>query len=422
MVENSNININTSNLYILEKKYSLILLTSSLMFGINSIYGFYNYLYNDMIFLDVLLSNTFLFITSVNYWRKPIEGFRKNIDLVACLINLFYNTYSVYNCQYSWIGFIVIKCVMGFYMISWFYYNKNRVKLSIFWHIMSQLSGCIGNFIVFTGLISIPIIYEIEDNITNESSYKLLFGVSVFILYTISYLTVIMNPELAKMITPDTYKNKNTVHELVAYSMSTINALILCIVGLFHCINPVDDNLNMIDYVFYFSIAYYMSDIIYLFITSKDYVSNISFVVHHLMSITMMVYQVQFTEYRNHVGYIGMRLCLAEFSVIPLNYIWYLKNTDNNYKVNYNYVIAFESCFRLFFLCRILNYTHLLHLLYKLVESEIIHYLMSGCVIVLTLLNYVWFYKIYQIKNVVKKFYKNNNVNNKNDINEKKFL
>ena len=87
MVENSNTNINTSNLYILEKKYSLILLTSSLMFGINSIYGFYNYLYNDMIFLDVLLSNTFLFITSVNYWRKPCEGFRRKIDLVACIIN-----------------------------------------------------------------------------------------------------------------------------------------------------------------------------------------------------------------------------------------------------------------------------------------------------------------------------------------------
>ena len=264
-----------------------------------------------------------------------------------------------------------------------------------------------------------------EENINNESPYKLLFGISSFVLYTISYLTVIMNPKLAEMITPNTYKNKNTVHELVAYTMSTINAVILCIVGLFHCINPVDDNLNMIDYAFYFSIAYYMSDIIYLFITSKDYVSNISFVVHHLMSITMMVYQVQFTEYRSHVGYIGMRLCLAEFSVIPLNYIWYLKNIDSNYKVNYNYVIAFESCFRLFFVCRIINYTHLLYLLYKLVESEIIHYLMSSCVIVLTLLNYVWFYKIYQIKNVVKKFYKNNNVNknnNDNNINEKRFL
>ncbi len=407
--------IKNTNTYILEKKYSLILLTSSLMFGINSIYGLYNYLYNDMIFLDCLLSNTFLFITSVNYWRKPTSGFRRNIDLVACLINLFYNTYSVYNCQYSWIGFIVIKCVMGFYVISWIYHNKNRIKLGIFWHIMSQLSGCIGNLFIFAGII-----YEIEENINAESSsssYKLVVGCIVFVLYTCSYLSVIMNHRLAGMITPKTYKNKNTVHELVSYGMSTINAVILCMVGLYHCINPIDDNLNMIDYVFYISIGYYMSDIIYLFVTCTDYVSIISFLVHHLMTIIMMVYQVKFTEYRSHIGYIGMRLSLAEFSVIPLNYIWYLKNTDNDYKINSNYVTAFEACFRLFFVCRIINYTHLLYLVYKLVESEIIENWMSSCVIILTLLNYVWFYKIYQINNAVKKFYKN-----ENNINEKKFL
>ncbi len=388
-------NINISNNYILDKKYSLILLTSSLMFGINSIYGLYNYLYNDMIFIDCLLSNTFLFITSINYWRKPTTGFRRNIDLIACLTNLFYNTYSVYNYQYSWIGFIVIKLVIGFYIISWIYHNKNRVKLGIFWHIMSQLSGCIGNVCIFSGIISIPIIYEIEENINKESSYKLLVGYVVFILYSVLYLSVIYNQKIAEMITPTTYKNKKLTHELVSYSASTINACILSTIGLYHCINQTDDNLDMIDYVYYGSIGYYLSDIIYLLLTSINHISNITFFIHHIMTLSMMVYQVKFTDNKSYFGYIGTRLSLAEFSVIPLNYIWYLKNTDSNYKMNVKYVIAFEAVFRLFFVFRIMNYSQLI---YKLIEDGIIYDYKSIGIISLTLLNYIWFYKIYNIK------------------------
>ena len=67
--------------FILEEKYSSILLKTSIVFGINSLYGFYNYIYYNMECVDVLINNTILFFTSINYWRKPVKGLRRNIDM-----------------------------------------------------------------------------------------------------------------------------------------------------------------------------------------------------------------------------------------------------------------------------------------------------------------------------------------------------
>jgi hypothetical protein len=53
--------------FIIEKKYSSILLKTSFVFGINSLYGFYNYMYYNMECIDVLINNTILFFTSINY-------------------------------------------------------------------------------------------------------------------------------------------------------------------------------------------------------------------------------------------------------------------------------------------------------------------------------------------------------------------
>ncbi len=371
------------------KKYSLILLTSSYMFGINSI----NYLYNNMVFLDILLINTFLFITSVNYWKNPTYY----IDLLVSLTNIFYNLYSLCNYRNYWINFITIKCVVGLYIISCIYHTKNHIKLDLFWYFMSHLYGSLAIFCLFNGIVSIPNIVVIEEN---DESYKLFLGIVIFVLYSSVYLSVIYNSNIAEAITPTTYKNKKTVYELISYIASTINAFILSMIGLYHCINTTDDNLHIIDYIFCGSIGYYISDIIYLFLTSKNYMNNLSFFIHHLMTVSMMVYQVKYTEDKSYFGYVGMRLVLAELSVIPLNYTWYLKNTDSNYKMNVKYVKAFKTVFIVFFVFRIMNYSHLI---YKLIEDEVIYNLMPKCIIVLTLLNYIWFYKIYQINNSIQK-------------------
>ena len=408
--ENNENNENQKKELILEKKYSNIILSVSFLFGLNSIYGLYNYIYNDMQFVYVLVTNTLLFITSINYWRKPVCGFRRNIDMVLCAINILYNPYMISHCNNAYIGVIPMKCIIIFYALSWIYHNKNRKYLGVFWHCMSQLAGNIGNFAILSGFFKVPIHY-VENN-GLQYYYQLdtpkIAGLITFILYTSIYLTSIYCSHITKMITPINYKKSvNHGHELVTYFISTIHALFTGIFGLYYCINYSYDNAILLDIVFSVSIGYYASDIIYLFITcNNDYKNIISFLVHHLMSISCLLYQLSITNenYKTSSAYIGARLYLAEFSVIPLNYIWYLKNTDDNYKINIRYVTAFEAIFRLFFVFRIINYSELIIRLFD-EEYIFIYNPLKIAVIILTILNYVWFYKIYQIKKAVKKNY-----------------
>ena len=210
---------------------------------------------------------------------------------------------------------------------------------------------------------------------------------------------------ISQMITPKNYKKgTKDVHELVTYFISTIHAFMACVGGLYFCLNHHNMDTKMIDMIFNISLGYYISVIIYLFLScSKNYFSILPFLVHHSVTITILLYQINSTTpYYKDTAYFGSRLYLAEFSVIPLNYIWYLKNTDENYKFNIRYVTAFEAVFRLFFMFRVLNYTELI---YRLIDEEYIYNPMSLTVIILTLLNYVWCFKIYKIKNGVYKNY-----------------
>jgi hypothetical protein len=61
---------NIKNKHVVEKTHGMILLTSSLLFGLNSIYGYYNYLHNNMKFYEIIFTNTVLFFTSINLFVK----------------------------------------------------------------------------------------------------------------------------------------------------------------------------------------------------------------------------------------------------------------------------------------------------------------------------------------------------------------
>ncbi len=138
---------------VVEKKHGIILLTSSLLFGLNSIYGYYNYLYHDMKFNEIIFANTLVFLTSINYWRNPKYGLRRNIDIIIAVFNFCYNHTVISHCYYSWIYYLGMTGVGGFYGLSWLYHNKNR-NLSCFFHVMVHISVNLSNLSVFSGLIN----------------------------------------------------------------------------------------------------------------------------------------------------------------------------------------------------------------------------------------------------------------------------
>ena len=133
---------------ILEPKYSSILYKTSFLFGLNSIYGLYQMVNNKLTFNNVLITNTLLFITSINYWRNPTYGFRRKIDITMSLTNIFYNSYTISHHPNAWICYVLIKMLMISYGISWYYHSNNNQKLGTYYHGMVHLIGNIGGFFI----------------------------------------------------------------------------------------------------------------------------------------------------------------------------------------------------------------------------------------------------------------------------------
>ncbi len=133
---------------ILEKEYSSVLLGTSFLFGLNSIYGIYQLLNNKLKFTDVLLTNTLLFLTSVNYWRHPTYGLRRKVDIVMALTNLFYNSYTISHHPNAWICYISIKMLILSYCFSWYYHSNNNKKIGTFYHSMVHIFGNFGGFLI----------------------------------------------------------------------------------------------------------------------------------------------------------------------------------------------------------------------------------------------------------------------------------
>ncbi len=152
-MKRNNNELDKKNEYLVEKNHGIILLISSFTFGLNSIYGYYNYLHHDMKFNEILFTNTILFLTSINYWRNPKYGLRRNIDIMVAVINFFYNHTVISHCCYSWIYYLGMTGVAGFYGLSWLYHNKSS-NLSCFFHFMVHTSVNLANLAVFSGLIN----------------------------------------------------------------------------------------------------------------------------------------------------------------------------------------------------------------------------------------------------------------------------
>jgi hypothetical protein len=138
---------------VVEKKHGIILLTSSLLFGLNSIYGYYNY----SKFNEIIFTNTILFLTSINYWRNPRYGLRRNIDITVAVINFCYNHTVISHCCNSWVYYMAMSGIVGFYCLSNLYHNINS-NLSCLFHVMVHISANVGNFAVFSGLINTNIL------------------------------------------------------------------------------------------------------------------------------------------------------------------------------------------------------------------------------------------------------------------------
>ena len=133
---------------ILHEDDSKILYGMSWVFLFTSLYGFYDGNHMMLSFLHGCI-----FVNSINYWRNPVRGLRRNVDIITNIMIILYGSYYVYGLHNSYLYYYCILSIHLNFCLSWFVYILNRHRLSVLLHCMVHLSANIGNLLLFTNII-----------------------------------------------------------------------------------------------------------------------------------------------------------------------------------------------------------------------------------------------------------------------------
>ena len=222
---------------------------------------------------------------------------------------------------------------------------------------------------------------------------------STFLTYTTINWFAKTNESFSKMIVPKTFRGGHfKPYETISTALGTVHAFTIGLLNLLNLLGLVDN--QIIYYSYYFSYGYFLGDIIFICMickTKKDFLNQIGFIIHHIIaisgqSIELILYKN--TEMAGIIRNYTARMYLAEISVVPMNICAIFRQNDENYKENYYFICMFEAFFRTFFVFRILNYSNLTYIFFE--DSTFV--VESTLLLFLTILNYVWFFKICQLK------------------------
>lgn len=254
-----------------------------------------------------------------------------------------------------------------------------------------------------------------EDNYINEPEgcyYSLIFN-SVLSFYISLYLFLQFKPIFKnELIFKFKNNDKLSIVHLLTYGMSTIHSVIISGSSILYFLNVI--NTVQIFNVYYFSIAYFMGDLIIIFLNSiinkKICKEDTIFIVHHFLTSGLELYVI-ISKNNDNINtlmyYLNMAL-IAEFPVIFLNIIWFMKNTVSNcYEIKF-FKVCFVSLWINYLIFRFIN---LNMLAYSAFQNNMIFEFLLGFPIVM--LNNYWFYKLTNIFISILNTSKNIIVNNK---------
>ena len=94
-----------------------------------------------------------VWLTSVNYWRNPTYGIRRNIDIFWCLfsiaVSLQYSYISIYGQIWR---YIMTWSLLLFYPLSWYLYKKKYLWSATISHSMLHIFPNLANVLLYSGL------------------------------------------------------------------------------------------------------------------------------------------------------------------------------------------------------------------------------------------------------------------------------
>ena len=76
-----------------------------------------------------------VFVTSINYWRNPVYGLRRNIDITSAVLTCGHQTYKSFSIDSGMYYRIGVSIALMMYLISWMVYKKTYGYLPFFMHV-----------------------------------------------------------------------------------------------------------------------------------------------------------------------------------------------------------------------------------------------------------------------------------------------
>ena len=94
-----------------------------------------------------------VWINSVNYWRKPTYGLRRNIDICWVLFALTCTAFNAYKSIHglTW-TYIMFSSLLVFYPLGWLLYMYEYFWLATIAHSMLHVLPNLANVILYSGL------------------------------------------------------------------------------------------------------------------------------------------------------------------------------------------------------------------------------------------------------------------------------
>ena len=101
---------------------------------------------------DIMAVPLVVFTTSINYWRHPVRGWRRNTDIAVVTVCIAYQMYRAQECKHRFKVYITLALGAPCSAISWAFEHYNNQHMSSLFHCGIHILGNIALVLLVIGL------------------------------------------------------------------------------------------------------------------------------------------------------------------------------------------------------------------------------------------------------------------------------
>ena len=90
-----------------------------------------------------------IFITSINHWRQPMNGWRRTLDQTAVRLAFISHTYNAFGLT-NFVPYSITMAISAIFYPLGYYFQYKYIPMSTFCHSLMHIGANIGNLILYS--------------------------------------------------------------------------------------------------------------------------------------------------------------------------------------------------------------------------------------------------------------------------------